>query len=196
MQYPIKYQFKLLALSSQIFIRNDNAQDIMYVKQKMFKLKEDIEVFRDSSKTELLYRIKADRVIDFSPRLAILDAAGRELGSIKRHGRRSLWRANYDIEINGAPFANIQEKNPWAKLGDALFSQLPFIGILAGYVFHLKYAVRTTNAQEIAEIRKLPAFFEGKYTLESMQLANLPEEQQQLASVAFMVVILFERTRG
>src|SRR5690606_22640458 len=109
---------------------------------------------------------------------------------------KSLWRANYNIEIGGASFATVQEKNPWSKLGDALFGQLPLIGLFAGYLFHPKYTVRGADTREIAEIAKQPAFFEGKYTLENSKLANLPEDKQQLASIALMVVILFERTRG
>ena len=39
---------------------------IGYVKQKMFKLKEDINIFADENQTQQRFNIKADRVIDFS----------------------------------------------------------------------------------------------------------------------------------
>ncbi len=66
MNYPIELSFKLLALASQIYIRDGGGNLIGYCKQKMFKLKEDINIFADEGQTHLLYNIKADRVIDFS----------------------------------------------------------------------------------------------------------------------------------
>ena len=49
MNYPIELSFKLLAIASQIYIRDANGQLTGYVKQKLFKLKEDINIFADES---------------------------------------------------------------------------------------------------------------------------------------------------
>ena len=49
MNYPIELTFKLLALASQIYIRDANGNLMGYVKQKMFKLKEDINIFADEN---------------------------------------------------------------------------------------------------------------------------------------------------
>ena len=97
MNYPLELSFKLIALASQIYVRDANGNLIGYVKQKLFKLKEDINVFADEGQTQLLYNIKADRVIDFSARYNFTDASGTPLGSIKRKGMRSIFRANYEI---------------------------------------------------------------------------------------------------
>jgi uncharacterized protein YxjI len=66
MNYPIHFSFKILAIASQIYIRDSSGNLLAYVKQKLFKLKEDINVFGDEGQTQLLYNIKADRVLDFS----------------------------------------------------------------------------------------------------------------------------------
>ncbi len=66
MNFPIELSFKLLALASQIYIRDASGNMIGYVKQKMFKLKEDINIFTDENQTQQRFNIKADRVIDFS----------------------------------------------------------------------------------------------------------------------------------
>ena len=44
MNYPLNLSFKLLALASQIYVRDANGNLIGYVKQKLLKLKEDINV--------------------------------------------------------------------------------------------------------------------------------------------------------
>ena len=68
MNYPLTMSFKILAVAPQIFIKDATGQEVMYVKQKLFKLKEAIQVFSDQSQSQLLYTINADRVLDFSAR--------------------------------------------------------------------------------------------------------------------------------
>jgi len=43
--YPVKMSFKLLAVAPQISVRDANDTEVMYVKQKLFKLKEEINIF-------------------------------------------------------------------------------------------------------------------------------------------------------
>ena len=76
MNFPIDLSFKILALASQIYIRDANGNLMGYVKQKMFKLKEDINIFADETQTRQQFNIKADRVIDFSANI-ILRIAGK-----------------------------------------------------------------------------------------------------------------------
>jgi uncharacterized protein YxjI len=97
MNFPVDLTFKLLALASQIYVRDANGNLMGYVKQKLLKLKEDINVFADESQTAVIYNIKADRVLDFSARYTFRDGAGNVIGSIKRKGMRSIWKANYEI---------------------------------------------------------------------------------------------------
>ncbi len=196
MNFPLNFNFKLIALANQISVYDHAEQELMYIKQKMFKLKENIEIYQDSSKTTLLYTIKADRVIDFSPEYTLADANGNELGMIKRNGGRSLWKANYDLSIGGQPVAHIKELNPWAKVGDALFSEIPIAGMLAGFLFHPKYSVIDTQEQEIGVIAKQPAFFEGKYTLDDSGIGQLQDKAQTEVVALLMMVLLMERTRG
>ena len=99
MNYPIELSFKLLAIASQIYIRDANGQLLGYVKQKLFKLKEDINIFADESQTRHLYNIKADRVLDFSAKYNFTDSTGRALGSIRRKGMRSIWKARQAIRL-------------------------------------------------------------------------------------------------
>ncbi|MEP6902389.1 MAG: LURP-one-related family protein, partial [Actinomycetota bacterium] len=167
MNYPLSLSFKLLALASQIYVRDANGNLLGYVKQKMFKLKDDINVFADEKQTQLLFNIKADKMIDWSANFSFTDARGNFLGSIKRQGMRSIWKASYDIfDSNGNQVMKIHEENGWIKVGDALFGELPLVGILSGYVFNPAYIVERTNGTPIARLKKQPAFFEGKFLLE------------------------------
>lgn len=194
MDYPLNLSFKLLALSPQIYVRDAGGQLRMYVKQKLFKLKEAVTVFADEAQQVPLYHIKADRVIDFNARYNFSAPDGRALGSVRRRGRRSLWRANYEILRGEEVILVLKEANPWAKVGDALFGEIPFIGILSGYVFHPKYLIQRPDGSTVLEAAKQNALFEGKYKVEKQ--AELSPEDEGLAILSTLMMLLLERRRG
>jgi len=115
MNYPLDISFKLLALAQQLSVRDAQGNLIFYVKRKAFKLKEAITVFADEAQMRPLYHLNADRVIDFSARYLFTDHAGNTLGSIKRHGMRSLWKSHYEIEDEHHAALSLNEERAWIK---------------------------------------------------------------------------------
>ena len=195
MNYPLEMSFKLLAIASQIYIRDANGQLLGYVKQKLFKLKEDINIFADESQTNHLYNIKADRVLDFSAKYNFTDAGGNQLGSIKRQGMRSIWRANYDIFDQASnAVMKINEENGWVKLIDSLVGEIPVVGMFTGYFFNPSYLVSRIDGTPIARLQKQPAFFEGKFQLSALTQLSDDDEVRVLLSALSMT--LLERSRG
>jgi len=194
MNYPLKLSFKLIALASQIYIRDANGQLIGYVKQKLLKLKEDINVFADEQQTQHLYNIKADRVLDFSAKYNFTDNRGSQVGAIKRKGMRSIFKAHYEIYApSGALAMEIHEENAWVKVVDALVGELPVIGMFTGYFFNPAYIISRGGVQ-IARLQKQPAFFEGIFQLE--KLVEMSEEDEALVLLSFLTMTLLERARG
>lgn len=195
MNYPINLSFKLLALASQIYVRDANGNLLGYVKQKLLKLKEDINVFADENQTQLLFNIKADRVIDFSARYNFTDAGGRFLGSIKRQGMRSLWKTHYQIsDAADRQVLEINEENAWVKVIDAVVGEIPVLGMFTGYMFNPAYIVSRIDKTPIAKLKKQPAFFESKFELASQ--AQMSESEESLALLGVLTMTLLERARG
>lgn len=195
MNYPLDLSFKILAFASQIYVRDADGNLVCYVKQKLFKLKEDINVFADEKQTQLLFNIKADRIIDFSARYSFTDSKGAALGAIKREGMRSLWKARYNIFGAGdKPVMKINEENGWVKIADAFLSEIPVLGFFSGYFFHPTYLVAGADEKEAARIEKKPAFFEGKFHLSPLRTISAAEEPLVLLSAITM--LLLERARG
>ena len=196
MQYPLSLSFKIMALSPQIYVRDATGNVVCYVKQKMFKLKEAVTVFRDETKSDVFCEIKADRVIDWSAKYTFFDASGAAFGSVKRKGMRSIWKAHYEVyDENENHISNISEENPMAKVMDGLLGQIPVVGLLTGYMFHPKYLL--TNAVDGSpkmRLSKQPAMWEGKYTLDRMYDFDDVDELRGL--MAFMMMSLLERKRG
>lgn len=196
MNYPIDLTFKIMALASQIRITDASGQMLGYVKQKLFKLKEDIRVFRDESQTEQLFGIKADRVLDFSARYNFTDRGDNNLGSIRRKGMRSLWRAHYEIYDERENLVmEIREEKAWVKFVDAFVGELPIVGIFTGYMFNPAYLVsRTGDGSVVARVQKQPAFFEGKFQI--TQQAQMSETEETRVLLSVLTMTLLERRRG
>lgn len=194
LQFPLQMSFKLIAVAPQFLVKDAHNEPVAYVKQKLFKLKEAITVFANEKQDQLLYEIKADRIIDFSALYHFTDPQGAALGGIKRRGMRSMWRAGFDVLDNGVTHFSINEKSVMTRFLDGLFSQIPLIGLFSGYLFHPAYQVTRPDGTLVAELTKRPALFEGLFTAEQMAPVSEREEQQLLLSL--MTVLLLERTRG
>ena len=195
MNFPLTLNFKKIALAPQISVIDGAARLLFYVKQKAFKLKEAVTVFADVEQTQPLYTINADRVLDISARYHINDMSGFGLGTLQRQGMRSIWRANYEIMRGGGTVMHIREENPWIRVGDAIFADLPIIGIFSGYVFNPAYLVtRADNGQVLMRVQKEKAFLEGKYTI--TKTGEMSENDERLAVLSVLMMTLLERARG
>ncbi|PSR16057.1 hypothetical protein C8255_19840 [filamentous cyanobacterium CCP3] len=194
MQYPLEITFKVWTIAPKITVTNADGKVVFFVKQKLFKLKEAIGVFADEGQTQRLYEIKADRIIDFSARYNFTDSSGAVIGAVKRKGMRSLWKAHYDIFDRDSSNLHIQEENPWVKVLDSLFQEVPIIGVLSGYVLNPKYLVKRSDGTVVMRLEKKPSFLSRKFIVKPVDQLSPQEETQVLLSLIMM--ILLERARG
>jgi uncharacterized protein YxjI len=194
MQYPLTFRFKLFALASQIFVTDAAGQSVCYVKQKMFKLKEAVNVFTDESQQNLLCRISADRILDFSAFYRFTDAAGESFGGIRRKGMRSIFKAHYEILENDQVEMTLQEENGWVKVIDSLVGEIPLVGMFSGLMFNPTYLITHKSGQPVLRLKKQPAMWEGKFELEKLSDMDPGDELRALMGVLMMA--LLERKRG
>lgn len=193
--YPIQFEFKIGTLANDFTAKDSTGQTIGYVRQKMFKLKEDIQVFSDESKSKVMYTIGADRIIDFNASYHFNNSDGIEIGKVGRKGRKSLLKAHYNIfDANGELDYTITEENPWAKVGDALLSEVPLLGMFTGYFFNPRYVVKDKSDQIIARLSKEKSFFGRRFKLEEVGKFKPGDDERIL--LALMMMSLLERRRG
>jgi hypothetical protein len=196
MNFPLSFRFKLLALSPQIYIQDAAGKSVCYVKQKLFRLKEKVEVFADDTQRNLICTISADRIIDWSARYTFRDAAGNEIGAVGRRGMRSIWSAHYDIFSPGSssPAFSIREENPMAKLFDSILGEIPIIGLCTGFFFHPRFLAARSDGTPIMRLTKQSAFFEGKFQLD--QITPVSEGEETAIILSYLMMNLLERSRG
>jgi hypothetical protein len=71
---------------------------VMFSEQKMFKLREDIRVYSDESKTQEVLSIKARQIMDFSASYDVVDTAmNQKVGALRRKGLRSILRDEWEV---------------------------------------------------------------------------------------------------
>jgi hypothetical protein len=196
-QYPLKMNFKVISFGPQIYVRDAAGRDVLFVHQKAFKLKEDVAVYADSSKNRELYRIKADRIIDFSARYHFTDSTnGMDIGSVKREGMKSMFKSSYNIYDGETITHHLKEDNPWIKFLDALVSSIEIIGMFTGYFLNPTYTVYRSGAETpVLHLKKLPSFLEGAFSIERVGEPSSEMEETRLL-LSLMMITLLERSRG
>ena len=168
---------------------------IAYVRQKMFKFKEDIEIFADEEKSKVNYRIKADRWLDFSAAYSFTDDNKTDLGKIVRKGWRSIWKTDYDlVDQNGNIQYHIREENPWVKVIDSVFGEIPILGMFTGYFFNPTYLVTNLSDELIVELKKQPSFFGREFDVN--KIGTLDGDDDDRILLGLMMMILLERRKG
>lgn len=194
LQYPLKIAFKFWALHPQAFVTDANGQVVMYVKQKLFKLKESLTIYSDESQSKPLVYINADRILDFSANYTFTDTSDNIVGSIRRNGGRSLWKAHYDLTDDRDVPYSIQEENPWVKLVDGLLGEIPILGAFTGYFLNPRYFIEDGAGNRIATISKKRSFLESQFVIEKHQ--EVSSEAELRLVLGTLMLIFLERDRG
>jgi uncharacterized protein YxjI len=165
------------------------------VKQRAFRLKEDVTIFADESQTQPAFHIKANQIIDFGATYAISTADGRPLGALKQRGMRTLWKATYDIiDDAGTAVGVIREKDALVKVIDALIGEIPFRGFVLAQWINPTYLIDDADGVTLLRLRKQPSLIERRFTVE--QEAPVPPRLEPLVLPAVLMVVLLERGRG
>ena len=200
--YPLNLRFKLIALAPRIIVADNKMKEVLYVSQKVLKLREDIRIYNNQDQEREIYNIQAEKILDFNTRYNFFRSDTRDhIGSVKAKGWRSIWSATYMIDD---PFEKqmmfIKEDNPWVKIADSIIDGIPVIGMFSGYFLHPSYtAYRSKNlgdqSQAVMRITKKPAFFESSFSIELLD-PDIDRDQELSALLSFMLMVQFMRRRG
>ncbi len=120
-QYLLRRQ--VLALTGTFRLYAPNGAIVIYCKQKMFRLKEDIRAYTDESMAQELLFIKARQILDFSATYDVFDSSsGAQVGTLRRKGLRSIVRDEWEIlDAKGLSLGILQEDSTLYALLRRLF---------------------------------------------------------------------------
>ena len=94
--YLLKRQ--ALALTGKFRFYDPMGNLVMFSEPKMFKLREDIRVYSDESKTREVLSIKARQIVDFSAAYDVVDTEfNQKVGALRRKGWESMLRDEWEV---------------------------------------------------------------------------------------------------
>jgi uncharacterized protein YxjI len=194
LSYPLDLSFKIVTIGTRIRIKDATGRQVAYVRKKKFKLKESVGVYSDEDQRRLLFRMKADRMLDFSARYAISGPDGHPVGAVGRRGMKSLWSSAYVLEdAYGTEAGSIREENPWTKVLDGAMESLPLGDALGGLFFNPAYLAELYGT-DVLRIRKRPSVLESSFRID--KLADFSDAEEDLLLSGVIMMVLLERNRG
>ncbi len=100
-----------------------------FIKQRAFKLREVIRVYRDEAQTEERLSIRARQILDFSTTYDVTDSrTGQALGAARRKGVKSLFRDEWELlSPGGEVIGLVEETGGILSILRRLFSALRFV---------------------------------------------------------------------
>ncbi len=195
LKFPIRFKFKISTLSNDFIATDADERTVAFVRQKLFRLKEEIKVFNNEHKEKVNYTIKADRWLDFSAAYSFFDEDGTVFGKVVRKGWRSLWKAQYIIidQFDQEQY-QLNEENAMVKVFDSLLGEVPILNFFTGYFFNPSYLLTDQDGQEIIRIKKTPSFWGRKFELE--KIGPMDNDDDDRIMLGVMMMVLLERFRG
>lgn len=175
----------------------DPASDRMigFIKMKAWKLKEDVRVYSDKTRSQELLSIQARQVIDFGATYDVVDSTvGEPLLSLRRKGLRSTFVRDHWLMLDqtGATIGAVRETSSSLALLRRYIGIIPIIGEIIDLVFAFipqRYTVFDANNTVLATITHRKNPFIVKMQLELHDTSNPMNATAAVAATALLSVI-------
>jgi len=179
-RYLLKRQ--VFALTGKFRIYDPAGSLVMFSEQKMFRLREDIRVFADESKTQEVLMIRARQIMDFSAAYDVIDSAtGQKYGALRRKGIRSILRDEWEVLDAGDQTIGMLFED---SVGLALLRRL-----LAGSLLPQNYDL-TIAAERVADLRQRFNLFAYQLEIDfSMDIAGQLDRRIGIAAGILLAVV-------
>ena len=173
---------QVFALTGRLRFYNPQDQLVLYVEQKMFRLKEDIRVFADENKSQEMLLIQARNIIDFNTAYDVIDAGfNQKVGTLRRKGWRSMLRDEWEVlDTNDQVVGMLFEDSP----GQALLRRL-----LLGTLLPQNYDM-TLGGSRVADLRQRFTLFAYQMDIDfSMDPGRRLDRRLGLAAATLLAIV-------
>jgi uncharacterized protein YxjI len=179
-QYLLKRQ--VFALTGKLRFYAPSGELALFSEQKMFKLREDIRLYSDESKSQEVLAIKARQIIDFSAAYDVFDpASGQKVGALRRKGLKSILRDEWEVlDAADNPVGLLFEDN----MNLALLRRL-----LLGSLLPQNYDI-TLGSQRVADLKQRFNLFRYEMDIDfSMDAARQFDRRLGIAAAVLVAII-------
>jgi uncharacterized protein YxjI len=171
-RFLVQQVFKPIANEYQISIPADGStepgEEILYVRQKKMKIKEDIRFRLPGEKDAHVFMIKAKSVFEFAGKFDVLDADGVKIGDLGKDFKRSLLRSQWVVRDADE---NIVFQGRESSLAVALLRRfadfLPdFLSLLAFVPFNFTLYTDDPDSEGAGSYQRVLGKLRDRYVLE------------------------------
>lgn len=136
---------------------------VAYAQQKRIALREKISFFSSEDASEVVFTMRAEKVMDLHGRYLVEDKDGNLIGAFKKEFRQSLLNSTWSIlDDTGNIKITIKESNMVLAVVRRFISFLPIVGgIVELITMFLKYhfvLIDATSAKEVGRYEKTTLF--------------------------------------
>ncbi len=179
-RYLLKRQ--VFALTGKLRFFDPQERLVLFVEQKMFRLREDIRIYNDESKTQEMLLIKARNIIDFNAAYDVIDApTGQKIGTFRRKGWQSMMRDEWELLDAGDQVVGMLFED---SVGYALLRRL-----LLGSLMPQNYDL-TLGTNRVADLRQRFNLFSYQMDLDfSMDPSRTLDRRLGIAAATLLAII-------
>lgn len=174
-QHKFQIRQKVLSIGNKYFINDGVGNLIGFCKQKVFKLKEDIRIYKTKDMNEELFRIKQENIVDFSGTFQVIDSkTGQSVGFLKRKGFKSMIKDEWDILDPNRNLIGKVKEDSWFKafIRRYVMSFLPY-----------KYKIYLGD-KKVGDYKEKFTFVRDVYDLDVSEDRNFALDRRLLLSIA------------
>jgi uncharacterized protein YxjI len=179
-EYLLKRQ--VFALTGKLRFFNPQGDLVLFVEQKMFRLREDLRIYSDETRSQELLLIKAQQIVDWAAAYDVLDSSsGQKIGTLRRKGWKSMLRDEWEIlDPNGQLIGKLFEDS----MGRALLRRL-ILGSLLPQDYDL-----TIGDVRAADLRQKFSLFGYKMMLDfRMDTGGILDHRLGIAAATLLAII-------
>ena len=173
---------QVFALTGKLRFFNPQEQLVLYAEQKMFRLREDIRLYADESKSQEMLLVQARQIIEFNAAYDVIDPAfHQKVGTLRRKGWTSMVRDEWEVlDINDQPIGKLFEDS----MGQALLRRL-----LLGSLLPQNYDM-TIGETRVADLRQRFNPFAYQMDLDfSMDAGNRLDHRIGIAAATLLAIV-------
>lgn len=175
----------------------DKAQLIAFAQQKRLTFKEKVLFYGDIEKTQPIFTLRAEKVLDVHGKYIVEDMQGNFIGNFKKEFKQSLLKSTWSIlNAEDQPKLTITENSLTLALFRRFAGFLPIIGDLVEVIvlflrYHFSF-INTATGQEVGRYQKT-TLFRDHYKLFLTEAAYAEEDWRVLAAMAVALDALQSR---
>lgn len=198
MEFPVEVRYRMGPIPLALF--DAHASPIGYA-DKAPGFPQHMTVYADEAKTTPIYKLASDNVNSFSVEFRFATPQGKPLGSVKRFGKRSVWRAFYEVRVGETTAFAVEEVNPFVKVANFVVGMLPFMNFFTGSVLNPTFRLARSDGAEVMLLKKTgpglddPTWAPGRQ-FSIAKVGAITDAEQEVALLALMIVVTHESTRG